>query len=92
MKKNDPMTIYKLINNGKSSDIKIVEGGSKRKVINIDSVYIESVSSELDKSEEYREYHVVLFIYKLQSYVYSGLCIKVIYTKYYETVLNCKFY
>ena len=59
MKKNDPMAIHKVINNAKSSGIKIVEGGSKRKVINIDSEEIEFVSSELDKSEEYHEYQVV---------------------------------
>ena len=59
MKKNDPMTIHKVINNAKSNGIKIVEGGSKRKVINIDSEDIESVSSKLDKSEEYREHQVV---------------------------------
>ena len=59
MKKNDPMTIHKVINTAKSSGIKIVEGESKRKVINIDSEEIESASSELDKSEEYREHQVV---------------------------------
>ena len=48
------MAIHKDINNAKSSGIKIVEGGSKRKAINIDSEEIESASSELDKSEEYR--------------------------------------
>ena len=57
--KNHPMTIQKVINNAKSSGIKIVQGGSKRKVINIDSEEIESASSELDKSEEYHEYQVV---------------------------------
>ena len=41
MKKIDPMTIHKVINNAKSSGIKIVEGGSKRKVMNIDSEEIE---------------------------------------------------
>ena len=53
------MAIHKDINNAKSSGIKIVVGGRKRKVINIDSEEIESVSSELDKSEEYREHQVV---------------------------------
>ena len=53
------MTIHKVINNAKSNGIKIVEGGSKRKVINIDSEEIESASSELDKYEEYREHQVV---------------------------------
>ncbi|KAG5613378.1 hypothetical protein H5410_024659 [Solanum commersonii] len=32
-KKNDPMTIQKVINNAKASGIKIVEGGSKKKVL-----------------------------------------------------------
>ena len=59
MKKNDPMAIHKVINNGKSSGIKIVEGGSKRKAINIDSEEIESASSKLYKSEEYREHQVL---------------------------------
>ena len=59
MKKNDPMTIHKVINNAKSSGFKIVEGGSKRKVININSEEIESASSKLDKSKEYREHQVV---------------------------------
>ncbi|KAG5592443.1 hypothetical protein H5410_042957 [Solanum commersonii] len=36
-KKNDPITIQKVINNTKASGIKIVEGGSKRKVLNSDS-------------------------------------------------------
>ena len=53
------MTIHKVINNAKSSGIKIVEGGNKRKVININLDAIESASSELDKSEEYREHQVV---------------------------------
>ena len=53
------MAIHKVINNAKSSGIKIVESGSKRKIINIDSEEIEFVSSELDKSEEYHEYQVV---------------------------------
>ena len=59
MKKIDPMTIHKVINNAKSSGIKIVEGESKRKAVNIDSEEIESASSKLDKSEEYREHQVV---------------------------------
>ncbi|TMW92030.1 hypothetical protein EJD97_013582 [Solanum chilense] len=59
MKTNDPMTIHKVINNVKSIGIKIVEGGSNRKVINIDSEEIKSASSELDKSEEYRKHQVV---------------------------------
>ncbi|KAG5610176.1 hypothetical protein H5410_021457 [Solanum commersonii] len=49
----------KVINNAKSSGIKIVEGGSKRKVINIDSEEIGFASSELDKSEEHQEHQVV---------------------------------
>ena len=53
------MAIHKVINNTKSSGIKIVEGGSKIKVTNIDSEEIKSASSELDKSEEYRKYQVV---------------------------------
>ena len=53
------MAIHKVINNAKSSGIKIVQGGCKKKVINIDSEEIESASSELDKSEEYHEYQVV---------------------------------
>ena len=59
MKKNDPLAIHKVINNEKSSGIKIVQGGSKKKVINIDSEEIESASSELDKSEKYRKHQVV---------------------------------
>ncbi|KAG5632624.1 hypothetical protein H5410_004341 [Solanum commersonii] len=35
-KKNDPIAIQKVINIVKANSIKIVEGGSKRKVINID--------------------------------------------------------
>uniref|UniRef100_M1E039 Uncharacterized protein n=1 Tax=Solanum tuberosum TaxID=4113 RepID=M1E039_SOLTU len=53
-KKNDPMAIQKVINNAKASGIKIVEGGSKRKIINIDSEEIGSASSELDKFEEHQ--------------------------------------
>ncbi|KAH0684127.1 hypothetical protein KY289_021879 [Solanum tuberosum] len=52
-KKNDPMTIQKVINNAKASGIKIVEGGSKKKVINSDSEESGSTSSEIDKSEEH---------------------------------------
>ncbi|XP_049387812.1 serine/threonine-protein kinase Nek5-like [Solanum stenotomum] len=52
-KKNDPIAIQKVINNVKASGIKIVEGGSKRKVINSDSEEIESASSDLGKSEEH---------------------------------------
>ncbi|TMW87783.1 hypothetical protein EJD97_019470 [Solanum chilense] len=59
MKKNIPMAIHKVINNVKSSGIKIVEGGSKRKAVNINSEKIESASSKLDKSKEYREHQVV---------------------------------
>ena len=43
----------------KSNGIKIVEGKSKRKAINIDSEEIESVILELDKSEELHEHQVV---------------------------------
>ena len=43
----------------KSSGIKIVKDGGKRKDINIDSGEIEFASSELDKSKEYCEHHVV---------------------------------
>ncbi|KAG5578417.1 hypothetical protein H5410_058551 [Solanum commersonii] len=48
----------KVINNVKASGIKIVEGGSKRKVINSDSEEIEYASLDLDKSEEHHERHV----------------------------------
>ncbi|KAH0636627.1 hypothetical protein KY289_036542 [Solanum tuberosum] len=58
-KKKDPMAIQKVINNAKSSGIKIVDGGSKRKAINIDSKEIGSASSELDKSKEHQEHQVV---------------------------------
>ncbi|KAH0695826.1 hypothetical protein KY289_013308 [Solanum tuberosum] len=58
-KKNDPMAIQKVIYNAKSSGIKIVEGESKRKVINIDSEEIGSASLELDKYEEHQEHQVV---------------------------------
>ncbi|KAH0780601.1 hypothetical protein KY290_000199 [Solanum tuberosum] len=50
-KKNDPIAIQKVINNVKASDIKIVEGGSKRKAITGDSEESGSASSEIDKSE-----------------------------------------
>ncbi|KAH0681452.1 hypothetical protein KY284_022537 [Solanum tuberosum] len=51
--------VNKVINNTEASGIKIVEGGSKRKAINIDSEELGSASSELDKSEEHQEHHVV---------------------------------
>ncbi|KAG5613055.1 hypothetical protein H5410_024336 [Solanum commersonii] len=66
-KKNDPLAIQKVINNAKGSGIKIVEGGSKRKAINIDSEEIRSASSELDKSEEHQEYQGVRFMCKYPS-------------------------
>ena len=53
------MAIQKVINNAKSSGIKIVDGGSKRKAINIDSKEIGSASSKLDKSKEHQEHQVV---------------------------------
>lgn len=58
-KKNDPITIHKVINNAKASDIKIVEGGSKRKIITTDLEEIGSASSEIDKSEEHQDHQVV---------------------------------
>ncbi|KAG5617602.1 hypothetical protein H5410_017426 [Solanum commersonii] len=55
-KKNDPIKIQKVINIAKASGIKIVEGGSMRKIVNSDSEDIESASSDLDKPEEHKEY------------------------------------
>ncbi|KAG5600253.1 hypothetical protein H5410_031623 [Solanum commersonii] len=47
-------SIQKVISNAKASDIKIVEGGSKRKAKDSDSKEIVSASSDLDKSEEHQ--------------------------------------
>ncbi|KAH0658266.1 hypothetical protein KY289_027014 [Solanum tuberosum] len=52
--KKDPIALQKVINNAKASDIKIVEGGSKRKAKDSDSKEIVSASSDLDKSEEHQ--------------------------------------
>ncbi|KAH0725291.1 hypothetical protein KY284_001156 [Solanum tuberosum] len=53
-KKNDPIEIWKVINIVKASVIKIVEGGSMRKILNSDSEDIESASSDLEKPEEHQ--------------------------------------
>ncbi|KAH0665597.1 hypothetical protein KY285_026803 [Solanum tuberosum] len=50
----DPIALQKVIHNAKASDIKIVEGGSKRKAKDSDSKEIVSASSDLDKSEEHQ--------------------------------------
>ncbi|KAH0717134.1 hypothetical protein KY285_013165 [Solanum tuberosum] len=51
--------VQKVINIAKASDIKIVEGGSMRKIVNSDSEDIESASSDLDKPEEHQEHQVL---------------------------------
>ncbi|XP_049349451.1 CASP-like protein 1F1 [Solanum verrucosum] len=42
-----------------ASDIKIVEGGSMRKIVNSDSEDIESASSDLDKPKDHQEHQVL---------------------------------
>ncbi|TMW91249.1 hypothetical protein EJD97_014574 [Solanum chilense] len=55
-KKNDPKAVQEVINNAKARGIKIVQGGKKRKVVNIDS---EENASEVDGSEEHHNNEVM---------------------------------
>ncbi|TMW83141.1 hypothetical protein EJD97_002764 [Solanum chilense] len=56
-KKNyDPTVVEKVLNNAKARDIKIVQGGKKRKALNSDS---EESAYEIDGSEEHHNHEVV---------------------------------
>ena len=52
----DPTTVQKVLNNVKAKSIKIVQGGRKRKAVNIDS---EENASEVDGSEEHHNHEIV---------------------------------
>ena len=55
-KKYDPTAVPEVINNAKGRGIKIVQGGRKRKAVNIDS---EENACEVDGSEEHHNHEVV---------------------------------
>ena len=55
-KKYDPTAVQKVINNAKARGIKIVQGGRKKKTVNIDS---EVNACEVDGSEERHNHEVV---------------------------------
>ncbi|KAH0735912.1 hypothetical protein KY285_011619 [Solanum tuberosum] len=52
--KNDPIALPEVINNVKASDIKIVEGKSKRKAKDSDSEEVVSPSLDQDKYKEHQ--------------------------------------
>ncbi|XP_015086894.1 uncharacterized protein LOC107029989 [Solanum pennellii] len=56
-KKYDPTAVQEVINNAKARGIKIVQGGRKRKAVNIDS---EENACEVDGSEEHHNYEVFI--------------------------------
>ncbi|TMW81855.1 hypothetical protein EJD97_007570 [Solanum chilense] len=55
-KKYNPMAVQEILNNVKARGIKIVQGGRKRKAVNIDS---EENAFEIDRSEEHHNHEVV---------------------------------
>ena len=55
-KKYDLTAVQEVINNAKARGIKIVQGGRKRKAVNIDS---QENAREVDGSEEHHNYEVV---------------------------------
>ena len=55
-KKYDPTAVQEVFNNAKTRGIKIVQGGRKRKIVNIDS---EENVCEVDGSEEHHNHEVV---------------------------------
>ena len=55
-KKYDPTAVQEVINNAKARGIKIVQGGRKRKTVNIDS---DENACEVDGSEKHHNHEVV---------------------------------